>query len=161
MRDDWPPKLSVKSGLIQPRDAMLDQVDPGGARRDELPSLKLAILEILKDHKSRTSAIDRRRLGIEVLREVGYVISDREIREAIQELRGEDPRGAIIMSSSGASGYWLAQSIQEIQAHYREERSRALSILVRIRAQLQLAEIGFDWRAAKKDEGLPQMDLFG
>lgn len=141
-------------------DLLLDHIDSGGAQREELPSLKLAILEILSDHKSRTSAIDRRRLGVEVLREVGYVISDREIREAIQERRSSDSRGALIMSSSGASGYWMAQNIQEIQAHYREERSRALSILVRIRAQLILAEVGFQWTKVDPVGDLPQMDLF-
>ena len=141
-------------------DSMLDQVDPGGAQRYGTSPLKLAILAIVGDHRGRMRSIDRRSLGIEVLREVGYVISDREIREAIQELRAEDPRGALIMSSAGASGYWIARDLEEIQDSYQEERSRALSILVRIRAQRRLARLALE-SDKPVQASLPQLGLFG
>ena len=61
-------------------------------------------------------------------------ISDRQVRKSIERLR-QTPKGCEIMSSSGWSGYWMLDSLGEWDTHYREERSRAMSHMKRLRKQ--------------------------
>ena len=61
-------------------------------------------------------------------------VSDRQVRKAIENLR-QTPDGCEIMSSSGWSGYWMLDSLGEWDTHYREERSRALNHMKRLRKQ--------------------------
>ncbi len=64
-------------------------------------------------------------------------VSDREIRAAIERLRRKDDIGALICSSSGIGGYWLAENLDELLDSYREERRRCLTELVTIRERLR------------------------
>jgi len=78
----------------------------------------------------------RLRVGYWVDREV----SDRELRAAIEWLRANDPMGAWIVSDSAWSGYWKADSIEEVKEHCRVTRNTAYTLFKRARQQVKLAE---------------------
>ena len=94
--------------------------------------------------RSKMGAISRELLALEVAHRVDRVepIGDRAIRQAIERLR-QTPRGSLILSSSGGQGYWMADSFDQVQSYYEEERRRSLSILARIRTQRDLARQHF------------------
>lgn len=58
-------------------------------------------------------------------------ISDREIRDMIkrENKRLANDEEPLIVSSSGTSGYWRTDDIEEIMRHCREEERRARSIM--------------------------------
>jgi hypothetical protein len=138
-RIDWE---RVREEQRRGRSILLDEIDPPAPA--ERPTIELSILAALEGHTSRVTAVHKPELLRQVTIDTGYEIKERELRAAIQELRSSDPRGALIMSSSGGQGYWIAKDLDEVREHYREERGRALSILVRIRKQLSMAEKRFD-----------------
>lgn len=61
---------------------------------------------------------------------------DRTVRQAIEDARraaGED--GPFIVTAAAGRGYYLTADADEIERHYRGERSRAMSILVSTRGE--------------------------
>jgi hypothetical protein len=102
-------------------------------------NLSHAVLKVLSHHIGQKNRIGRDRLRSEVMGQLSRGernISDRVMRQTIEELRRTDDQGALICSSSGGGGYWLAQDLDELLLSYREERRRAINILVTIRARL-------------------------
>lgn len=66
-------------------------------------------------------------------------ISDRQVQKSIERLR-QTPEGCEIMSSSGWAGYWMLGGLSEWEAHYREERSRSMKHMQRLRRQSLLIQ---------------------
>lgn len=102
-------------------------------------NLQHAVIKVLSKHIGQPNRIRRDKLRSElmgILPRGERTISDREMRQAIEELRRTDDMGALICSSSGGGGYWLAVDLDELLESYREERRRAINILVTIRARL-------------------------
>jgi len=91
-----------------------------------------AILLILRKHVGKENAIRRMHLKW-MLQTMGHRVSDRSMRQTIEHLRRTDDEGALICSSSAGGGYWIARNDYELMESYREERRRALNILVTIR----------------------------
>ena len=61
---------------------------------------------------------------------------DRTVRQAIEDARrasGDD--GPFIVTAVGGMGYFLTKDPDEIEAHYRSEYARAMSILVRTKGE--------------------------
>lgn len=61
-------------------------------------------------------------------------ISDRVMRAEIEELRRNDPDGAWICSSTDG-GYWLAESLSELDSFLNQDAHRGHVILERVNAQ--------------------------
>ena len=57
-------------------------------------------------------------------------LSDRVVRERIEELRNE---GHLICNPQNGSGYFLADTDEEVERQYRQDCARAMSILRRIK----------------------------
>ena len=53
-------------------------------------------------------------------------LSDRSVRKVIKVLRRD---GFLICNTQDGSGYFLAEDIRDVERHYNQECSRALSIL--------------------------------
>ncbi len=109
--------------------------------------IEFAVLKALKGCYGKEKAISRVQLIHETNVALGGYLAhgptirltgDRAVREAIEILRQTHPTGARIMSSSGYSGYWLAESFEEFEALYQEQRSRALNIMGGLRKQRDL-----------------------
>lgn len=98
------------------------------------------------DHKGKRNRITRERLREEVdasLCQKHGTVEDRDIRNAIEYLRNKTIEGSLILSTSGSSGYWIAESLDEFMDCIQEDRSRALSILVRVHKQKKIARKKF------------------
>ena len=54
-------------------------------------------------------------------------LSDRKVRECIEELRRD---GCIIINKQDGKGYYISNDIEDIKCQYHQNNSRALSILV-------------------------------
>lgn len=118
--------------------------------------LELAVLKALTSRYGKARAITRELLVFEVdLWVDGIAVKDRAVREAIENLRQTHPIGARIMSSSGWQGYWLAESFEEFEALYQEQRNRALNIMAGLRKQRDL--LRREWYETVDQE--PQMPL--
>ena len=57
-------------------------------------------------------------------------LSDRVVRERIEELRNE---GHLICNLQNGSGYFLADTDEEVEQQYKQDCARAMSILRRIK----------------------------
>lgn len=68
----------------------------------------------------------------------GFAISDRTMRMMIADLRANDSDGAWIVSDTDG-GYWLAESLAELDDCLRQDAHRAHEILGRIKAQQEHA----------------------
>ena len=104
-----------------------------------MTDIELAILKLLEG-RSKGSALSRDRMVYEVNLLVDQVdkVSDRAIREAIENLRQTSERGARIMSSSGWSGYWMLDHIDEFEAFYLEEKAAIHNRSARLEKQREL-----------------------
>jgi len=110
-----------------------------------MTDIELAVLKALQGRYGKVRAITRELLVFEVdLWLDGIEVKDRAVREAIESLRQTHPTGARIMSSSGWQGYWLAESIEEFDALYQEQRNRALNIMAGLRKQRDLLKDQFE-----------------
>jgi hypothetical protein len=101
---------------------------------------------IIINHKGKRNRITRKRLREEVdasLCGIHGTVEDRDVRNAIEYLRNKTVEGSLILSTSGSSGYWIAESLEELISFTREEHRRALSILARIRKQEKVARKRF------------------
>ena len=98
------------------------------------------------NHKGKRNRITRERLREEVdarLCGIHGTVEDRDVRNAIEYLRNKTVEGSLILSTSGSSGYWIAESLDEFMNCIQEDRSRALSILVRVHKQKKVARKRF------------------
>ena len=117
-------------------------------RSAAVTDIELAVLKALQGRYGKRSSISRDQLRLDV----GYMldlpadqeVGDRIIRQAIETLRQTHPTGARIMSSSGWQGYWLAESFEEFEALYQEQRNRALNIMAGLRKQRDLLKDQFE-----------------
>ncbi len=124
---------------------------------NNLSDIELAVLQALKGRYGKRSAISREQLEYEVnlWKDSDPIkVKDRAIREAIETLRQTHPTGARIMSSSGWQGYWLAESFEEFEALYQEQRNRALNIMAGLRKQRDL--LRREWHEPEE----PQIRMF-
>lgn len=123
--------------------------------------IELAVLTALQGRYGKGRAMQRSELiyhaNLFLDRPEGEEIGDRSVREAIESLRQNHPRGALIMSSAGWSGYWLAETIEEFELKYQEDRNRALAIMVRLRKQRDLLKGQFGNGAVDPE---PQIRMF-
>ena len=95
------------------------------------------ILSILEPRVGRKRRISRKKLRNWLCYQLQREVSDREMRSAIEELRRSNSKGALICSSSGLSGYWMAEDYDELVENYRHERRRALSLMYTMRQRLR------------------------
>jgi hypothetical protein len=105
----------------------------------ELPAgLERAVARVLEFHIGRERAIGRSDL-VYALGQSGFKVSEREARQAINELRKE---GCPICSTGGVEGgYWLAADWKELQEYLeRELHSRAMDLLEQESALRSAAE---------------------
>jgi DNA-binding response OmpR family regulator len=89
--------------------------------RDNL--LELTILKIIQAHVGQEHAIRRDEL-LETLTRRGYDLDDRKMRKAIENLRFHVSGGAWICSTKNGSGYFFAESEDEMVEYLKSESSR-------------------------------------
>ena len=98
--------------------------------------LKTCILDSIP--KGEANRITRGQLLYRVNVICGFSISDRTMRLTIADLRTNDPDGAWIVSDTDG-GYWLAESLAELDDCLRQDAHRAHEILSRIKGQQEHA----------------------
>lgn len=110
-----------------------------GVKRGTMSDIELAIIHLLAG-RTKGNALSRDAMVYEVglLVDRRSNVSDRAIREAIETLRQTSVRGARIMSSSGWSGYWMLDHIDEFEAFYQEEKAAIHNRLGRLEKQRDL-----------------------
>ena len=96
-----------------------------------------ALLKVLGNHVGVKNRMTRDGLLLWLQTNVDSGLEDRGLRSAIERLRRTDDVGALICSSSGVGGYWLAETIDELLSSYREERRRFLTEGATIRERLR------------------------
>lgn len=104
--------------------------------------MQYAIKKALRGHVGRERALSKEKLRSRVMQEMPRGlknIHEREIRKAIEVLRNEDSIGALICSSAGVRGYWMAEDLDDVLEGYRQERKRAITLLVTMRQRLKFA----------------------
>jgi hypothetical protein len=142
---------------------LLDNFKESRLKDDPSDDVDQAVMGLIAERVGRIQAIERKRLIHEVnilldrysepdLDDNVNLVTDRQVRLAIARLR-ETPRGSLIMSSGGWSGYWMAKTFDEVQEHYDYERKRAIATISRVRIQRDLAREQFEVE--------PQMSLLG
>jgi hypothetical protein len=94
------------------------------------------VRRVLLYHVGQANAISREDLAHEVASRLNLNGDmpdwfDRTVRQAIADLRDDDKMGALICSSSGASGYWIAADDDELEASLAEDDRRGKTILAR------------------------------
>ena len=97
--------------------------------------LKTVILDSIPH--GQTNRVTRPQLLYKVNRR-GFSISDRMMRSVIADLRANDPDGAWICSDTDG-GYWIAESLAELDDSLRQDAHRAHEILSRIKGQQEHA----------------------
>jgi len=76
-------------------------------------------------------------------------LNDRWVRKHIQTAR---QRGVIIANEQNGAGYYQTDDIEEIAAQFRQNRSRAMTILTQqkhLRRRLKAAGVSENWRLQK------------
>jgi len=113
-------------------------------RLDILASLEGGVVRttgrIIELHRGKENAISKPKLK-NALSKHGFKVDERQIRAAVHELRQQ---GIPLISSSGAKGYWFAESRKEVDEFIaRELRPRAVDLFTSIRALESTAEKHF------------------
>jgi biotin operon repressor len=62
-------------------------------------------------------------------------LTDRQTRKLIEEARD---RGVLIVNDCDGEGYYLACDLGQIERQYRKDRSRALSVLKRLKTMRRM-----------------------
>lgn len=62
-------------------------------------------------------------------------LTDRQTRKLIEEARD---RGVLIVNEGDGEGYFIACDIGQIERQYRKDRSRALSVLKRLKTMRRM-----------------------
>jgi hypothetical protein len=113
---------------------MIEQMEPG---------LKRSVLRVISQRRGRENAINRENLA-KAMESAGFgkglTLStfDRKIRNTITDLRKE---GALICSSSGEAGYFMARSQEEYDTFAATEyRSKIKDMAATLQAMDQAAE---------------------
>lgn len=101
--------------------------------------MKLELLQIIKHHVGKDNAISRSDLHRMIVQR-GYPVNDRRMRAAIENLRTMYEAGAWICSDNRGSGYWFAETLEELEVYLRSEHNRGLSIITRTYAQARRAK---------------------
>lgn len=116
----------------------------------------ITVFSILAEHRGKRNRVKRSDLAVQasLYSGVDFDVTDRECRLAIEYLRNETIEGSAILSTSGMSGYWIAESMDEIMDHIKEEKARSISILKRIRNQEKSAKSLFT-----RKEDLPLLEF--
>ena len=105
-----------------------------------LRTLEETLLAYLKaQHRGIGQAITRGQL-VWAMKTMGFDIGDRQVRKALENLRASHPEGGWIVSSSESSGYWWAESEQEIQAANAEDYSRIQATSAKIQNRTRLLQ---------------------
>jgi hypothetical protein len=103
-----------------------------------------AVLSIVRHHTVH-DPIGRMDL-VRRLRMRGFLVdvkdeyADRQAREAIHWLRTNHLEGGRIVSNSRGSGYYMAQTADEIEAHISEEESRMAATADKVRNMRRVAD---------------------
>ena len=117
--------------------------------------IEAAVLDVLKKHRGKRRRLSRGNLRGLVVGRVHQRVSDRAMRNAIEQLRTNHRTGALICSTTqGGGGYWLAENLGELDRYLRQDESRLREIAKRLRAQRKAAGLKFN-------TDLEQMEMFG
>lgn len=105
------------------------------------PGLERAVLRVLDNYRGRTNAIGRNELTALVKR-LGYPTSERQVREAIKQLRRQ---GHLICSAPGDDGgYYIAEDMAEYQEFRRIEYAAKINDMIEtLRAMDDAAKAAF------------------
>ncbi|MBX3004163.1 MAG: hypothetical protein KF828_09405 [Anaerolineales bacterium] len=96
-------------------------------------SIKYFLLLILAEHLGHENRIKRAVLKEELCLRLGANVSDRKMRDMLEELRNEE-RGCWICGSL-KSGYFAAKDEAELRAHLAKDKMRIANIARRVRNQ--------------------------
>ena len=100
---------------------ILEDFDDAPVEEDDLPGWVRGVLPLIPFGKA--NAVRREKLA----EQTG--LCDRTIREAIEALR----RTYIILNDQDGAGYYRSYDPEDIMRSYRQERTRALAILYRLK----------------------------
>lgn len=149
----------------------LEYIDPNaveviaGKFSDEtIARIKHIIINILYNHKGYDARIKRGSLRIQIMSDwyreydTYLLLTDRRMRDLIEELRTGDVMGSRICSTCGNhGGYFVAENRYELFKFSLNDRRQALTIWNRTRAQKVNAVKAF---AVNSFEELTQASLF-
>lgn len=96
-------------------------------------SIKYFLLLILAEHIGHESRIKRAVLKEELCQRLGANVSDRKMRDMLEELRNEE-RGCWICGSL-KSGYFTASNEAELRIHLAKDKQRISNLSRRVRRQ--------------------------
>ncbi len=104
-------------------------------RRNSNEGLQADVLAfLLVKCQGKGSRVTRKHL-VEAMRARGHLkdlsddVADRQVRQALADLRRGHKLGALICGTSSASGYWIARSAPELEQVVVEQEHRGRSIL--------------------------------
>lgn len=103
-----------------------------------------AIFKVMNYHRGAANSIERRELLNRIHYWTGSQLSDRAMREAIEDLRTNTKEGAYICHSPDGHGYFLATTPQELRDYLLTERKRGISILKRVSQQAKRAGVALE-----------------
>jgi len=107
---------------------------------DQDEHVRNLVMSCLQLHKGRENAVSIEDVTEYVATYATWIhVDERRVRQAIEDLRRTSDRGALICSSSGVKGRWLATSLNDVLENYREERRRAIELMVTIRERRERA----------------------
>lgn len=104
----------------------------------EINELELLIIQVINQHRGSKNIIKRADMLKALVNGLKRHVSDRQMRQAIEDLRTDHPEGAYICSTT-AGGYYRAESPGELADYLEVDERRAKMILARISRQRQRA----------------------
>jgi hypothetical protein len=97
-----------------------------------------AVLNVLRQAKGINRRVSRSDLMELVSMQCSRKVSDREVRQAVEDAR-LTPEGSLICSSTSKGGYWFATDKEELEQYLRQDERRCLTMCNRIRKQREAA----------------------
>ena len=123
---------------------------------DELAMIDQTILDILDDHRGHEKRISRDGLLLLINRQLynqpGFPVRDRLMRTHIEQLRRKSEAGAWICSCLDG-GYFLAESLQELDTYLNSEQSRLVHLAKKINRQRKVAGLPLSGQLRLAEEG--------
>lgn len=101
---------------------------------------KRILLDILSQHVGHERRIDRAALKVSLSERLRAAVSDRKMRDLINEMRRSEPLASHICGSL-EGGYFTAKDDDELDAFLRPDENRAHDILARVSAQRRNAKM--------------------
>ncbi len=101
--------------------------------------IKFFLCNILAEHVGHENRIKRSRLKEELCFRLNANVSDRKMRDMLEELRLEK-RGCWIVGSL-RSGYFSARDKEELRQHLAKDKKRISNMSRRVRAQEMYADL--------------------